>query len=272
VEYQDRHVTATPEGIRLDVVLAGLGSRFAAYAIDFVIQLVALFCFFQVLNYLAGPNPDETSSLRADGAAALFVLVDFMGYFVIAEMLSHGRSPGKQLAGLRVVLVGGQPVGFLGSLLRNVLRIVDFLPIVNVLGSVLILSTSRNQRLGDLAAGTVVIRERLAAERAVSPQSWSSGAGFAAPAGVSAYWAPGVPGAGYLPPGLAHWDVSAVPPEELALARTFLANRHGYTPEARQRLAAQLANRIWPFVAGPNVTPHPETFLEMVVQVKAARG
>ena len=183
MEYEDRHVTATPEGIRLDVVLAGLGSRFAAYAIDFVIQLVALFCFFQVLNYLAGPNPDETSSLLADGAAALFVLVDFMGYFVIAEMLSHGRSPGKQLAGLRVVLVGGQPVGFLGSLLRNVLRIVDFLPIVNVLGSVLILSTSRNQRLGDLAAGTVVIRERLAAERAVSPACRPTGRpAFTAPA------------------------------------------------------------------------------------------
>jgi uncharacterized RDD family membrane protein YckC len=272
VEYEDRHVTATPEGIRLDVVLAGLGSRFAAYAIDFAIQLVAFYAFTEVVSHVVGSNADETSSLLADGAFALFVLLDFMGYFVIAEMLFHGRSPGKRLAGLRVVLVGGQPVGFLGSLLRNVLRIVDFLPVLNVFGSVLILSTSRNQRLGDLAAGTVVIRERLAAERAVSPQSWTSGAGFAAPASVSVYWAPGVPGAGYMPPGLAHWDVSAVPPEELALARTFLANRHGYTPEARQRLAAQLANRIWPYVAGPNVAPHPETFLEMVLQVKAARG
>ena len=272
MEYEDRHVTATPEGIRLDVVLAGLGSRFAAYVIDFAFQLVAVYLFVRLLDYLIGSNPGETSSLLADGALALFILLDFMGYFVIAEMLFHGRSPGKRLAGLRVVLVGGQPVGFLGSLLRNVLRIVDFLPIINLIGSVLILSTSRNQRLGDLAAGTIVIRERVAAERAVPAQAWTSGAGFAAPAGASVYWAPGVPGAGYLPPGLAHWDVSAVPPEELALARTFLANRNGYTPEARQRLAAQLANRIWPYVAGPNVAPHPETFLELVLQVKAARG
>jgi hypothetical protein len=56
------------------------------------------------------------------------------------------------------------------------------------------------------------------------------------------------------------------------MARTFLANRAGYTPEARQRLAADLANRIWPFVAGPTVPPHPEAFLEMVLQVKGARG
>jgi hypothetical protein len=187
-------------------------------------------------------------------------------------MLFNGRSPGKRLAGLRVVRVGGQPVGFLASALRNLLRLIDFLPTFNILGSVLILSTTRNQRLGDLAAGTIVIREKVAAEAHAGGQSWASGTGFAAPAGASAYWAPGRPGGRWLPPELANWDVSAVPAEELALARTFVANRSGYTPAARQQLAVQLANRMWPYVAGPTVLPQPEAFLELVIQVKAARG
>jgi uncharacterized RDD family membrane protein YckC len=272
VEYEDRHVTATPEGIRLDVVLAGLGSRFAAYGFDLLLQLVVFYVFARVVGATVGSDTSETAALLSDGALALFALVDFILSFVAFELLLNGRSPGKRLAGLRVVRVGGQPVGFLASLLRNLFRIVDFLPTVYLFGSVLILATTRNQRLGDLAAGTLVIRDRVAAERAVPTAAWSSGAGFAAPAGASAYWAHGQPGGAWLPPELAHWDVSAVPPAELSLARAFLANRGGYTPQARQRLSEQLANRIWPFVAGPGVPPHPEAFLEMVLQVKAARG
>jgi uncharacterized RDD family membrane protein YckC len=272
VDYEDRHVTATPEGIRLDVVLAGLGSRFAAYAFDLLLQLVAFYVFGRVVGEAVGPNPSEAAGLLETGASSVFALLDFVLYFVAFEALFDGRSPGKRLAGLRVVRVGGQPVGFLASLLRNLLRIVDLLPVLYLFGSVLILATTRNQRLGDLAAGTLVIRDRVAAEKIVSTASFSSGAGFAAPVGTTAYWAPGHPGGAWLPPELAHWDVSAVPPDELSLARAFLANRAGYTPEARQRLSHQLANRIWPFVAGPSVPPHPEAFLEMVLQVKAARG
>jgi uncharacterized RDD family membrane protein YckC len=272
VEYEDRHVTATPEGIRLDVVLAGLGSRFVAYAFDLIVQLIVFYVFYRVLTYAVGSHPDEAAQLVADGAIAAFALVDFVLCFVVFDMLFNGRSPGKRLAGLRVVRAGGHPVGFVASLLRNLLRIVDFLPALYLVGSVLILATTRNQRLGDLAASTIVIRDRVASETTVSASVWASGAGFAAPAGNTAYWAAGHPGGTWLPPELMYWDVSAVPPEELALARAFVANRDGYTPEARQRLSQQLAGRLWPFVAGPTVPPHPEAFLEMVLQVKAARG
>jgi len=272
VDYEDRHVTATPEGIRLDVVLAGLGSRFIAYLFDVCVQTAALIAFLIVLHSFEGSNPDTTSVLIAVGSAVAFLFLDFIVYFVIFEMLFNGRSPGKRLAGLRVVRVSGQPVGFVASALRNLLRLVDFLPVLNLLGSVLILATTKNQRLGDLAAGTIVIRERVAAEQTLTDRAFSSGAAFAAPAGQASYWAAGQPPDHWLPPELAHWDVSAVPVEELALARTFLGNRDGYTPEARQRLAVQLANRIWPYVAGPSSPLHPERFLEMVLQVKAARG
>jgi len=68
------------------------------------------------------------------------------------------------------------------------------------------------------------------------------------------------------------WDISAVPVEELARARTFVNNWDGYTPAARFRLAYDLAARIWPFVGGPVGTPHPEQFLEAVLMVMAVRG
>lgn len=272
MEFEDRHVTATPEGIRLDVVLAGLGFRLAAYAFDIFVQAVALIVFLVVLFHLSDSASASTGALVDAGAISGFSLLDFIGYFIVSELFFHGRSPGKRLAGLRVVRTDGQPVGVLGSTVRNVLRVADFLPAFNALGCLLILATTRNQRLGDLAAGTIVIRERVAAERTLGAQSWSSGAGFAAPAAVSGYFPPaGTPGP-LLPPDLAHWDVSAVPAQELALARAFVANRAGYTPEARARLSVELAGRLWPYVAGPVTPPPAEAFVEMVVQVKAARG
>jgi uncharacterized RDD family membrane protein YckC len=272
VELDDRHVTATPEGVRLDVVLAGLGSRFQAYVLDLVLQVVAFVLFDLAQGAAVGGNSSETVQLIATGALSLFAFFDFVGYFVLCEMLWNGRSIGKRAAGIRVVRVDGGPVGFFPSLIRNVLRLVDFLPSAYVAGMLTILVTPRNQRLGDLAARTVVIRDRMAAAAAVPGQAWTSSAGFSASTGSQAFWAPGAPSGTWLPPALMHWDVSAVPAPELAMARTFLANRAGYTPEARQRLAADLANRIWPFVAGPTVPPHPEAFLEMVLQVKGARG
>ncbi|HLN05751.1 MAG TPA: RDD family protein [Acidimicrobiales bacterium] len=273
MEFEDRFVTVTPEGISLDVVLAGLGSRFIAFAIDFLLQMVALVAFLVVAFSTFGNNASNTSTLVLVGAFALFALIDFIGYFIFFEMLFNGRSPGKQMTGLRVVRVGGQPVGFWSSLLRNVLRLVDMqLGSVYLVGSVLILSTSRNQRLGDLIANTLVIRERVAAETQWKNPTWTSGAEFSAPAWSSTAWSPEAPGRAWLPPELAHWDVSAVPDSELALARAFLANRSGYTDEARRRLGADLANRMWPLVAGPTTPSQPEQFLEAVVLVKSARS
>jgi len=269
---EDRYVTPTPEGVSLDIVLAGLGSRFIAFLLDFVIQ-VALFVIVAIVIGLLFRGGDETSRLLAGGTVALVLLLDFIGYFIVCEMLWSGRSIGKRAAGTRVVRVNGAPIGFWSSLLRNFVRLVDMLPTpFYLVGSVLILSTSKNQRLGDLLGGTVVIRERQAAmtqQRGMSfsdPGQWVAAGAFAPP------WAPGYGGAPGLAPELAHWDVSAVTDQELTLVRTFLANRHGYSPEARANLALQLADRLWPQVAGPVTAPHPEQFLEAVLMVKSVRG
>ncbi|MGH9170040.1 MAG: RDD family protein [Acidimicrobiales bacterium] len=271
MEIDDRYVTAVPEGVHLEVVLGGLGSRFCAYLIDFIIQVAALAAVLIAWASLSR-HTGETGGLIAAGAFALFLLVDFIGYFVLFEMLWSGRSPGKRLTGIRVVKAGGQAVGFWASLLRNLGRLLDVLPSMNALGVVMILATTRNQRLGDLMAGTVVVRESVGVPSAQAPHPWSSGNAFQSTPGAPWAWAPSPFGAPWLPPELAHWDVSAVPGQELALLQTFLANRNGYTPDARQRLALDLANRLWPFVAGPSSLPPPEVFLEMVAQVKAVRG
>jgi uncharacterized RDD family membrane protein YckC len=269
---EDRHVTATPEGVSLNIVLAGLGSRCAAYAIDFLIQLVLYLVFALVLGYLIGGG-GETSRLLADGALALFFFLDFFGYFVLFEMLWSGRSIGKRANGLRVVRIDGSAPGFWSSTLRNVLRLIDMIPFpVYLVGSVLVLSTTRNQRLGDLAGGTLVIRNRTAASTAMAGRAWNDAAQWT---GVSSGigWVPASPyGPGVLPPELAHWDVSAITVADVTLVSMFLTNRGGYTPEARQRLGLDLARGLWPRVAGAHQNLGPEQFLEAVVLVKSIRG
>jgi uncharacterized RDD family membrane protein YckC len=266
---EDRHVTPTPEGVSLDLVLAGLGSRFAAFSLDFVIQ-VAIFAVVTPIVVVTTMNLG--SGLLTRGLVALIVLLDFFGYFVVCEMLWSGRSVGKRAAGTRVVRVNGAPVGFWSSLLRNVLRLVDMIPgIFYLVGSVLILATPRNQRLGDLTGDTLVIRERLGASTQWRTSSFADAAQWMSPAGTLGAWPSMALGAG-LPPELSHWDVSAVSDQELVLVRTFLANRAGYTPEARSRLSLQLAERLWPSVSGPSTPLHPEQFLEGVALVKAQRG
>jgi uncharacterized RDD family membrane protein YckC len=268
---EDRYVTPTPEGVSLDTVLAGLGSRFAAFSLDFLLQ-VAFFVIVLIVVVVALHGGGETSSLVAGGILSLVALLDFIGYFVICEMLWSGRSVGKRAAGTRVVRVGGAPVGFWSSLLRNITRLIDMLPgAFYLVGSVLILATPKNQRLGDLLGNTIVIRERQAAMVVQKGTSFSEPGQWGVPPGSGSLLPPGsyVPA---LPPELAHWDVSAVSDQELALVRTFLANRSGYTPEARGRLALQLADRLWPLVSGPVAPPHPEQFLEAVLLVKSVRG
>lgn len=269
---EDRYVTPTPEGVSLDTVLAGLGSRFAAFVLDFLLQ-VAFFGLVVIMAVVVLHNGGETSALIATGVLSLVFLLDFIGYFIICEMLWSGRSVGKRAAGTRVVRVSGAPVGFWSSLLRNITRLIDTMPgAFYLVGSVLILATSKNQRLGDLLGNTVVIRERHAAIVLQQGTSFADPGQWMAPGAPAPAWAP-APGASLpLPPSLAHWDVSAVNDQELTLVRTFLANRWGYTPEARGTLALQLADRLWPLVAGPVTPPHPEEFLEAVVWVKSVRG
>lgn len=243
MEYEDVITVSTPEGLELELTLAGVGSRFISALIDFLIEGTLITVLAISLINLA-PGPAAAAGIAVGSFALIF------GYHVLFETLASGRSPGKRAAGLRVVRAGGLPVRFRESAVRNIIRLIDLLPPVTYgLGAGVILATRRNQRLGDLAAGTLVVRER----RADRPAT-----GLSLPTPAIA--------------GAERWDVSAVTGEELVAVRRFLERRAQLDPHARARLAWDLAQRLRPKVAGAGSETTPEGFLEGLAAAKAARG
>ncbi|HTC81567.1 MAG TPA: RDD family protein [Acidimicrobiia bacterium] len=244
--YEDRISIPTPEGVELELVLAGVGSRLVATVIDYLVKGAILLALWIIGTAVGG---DEVGGFLLAGLVVASFLVWF-GYDVAFETLASGRTPGKRAAGLRVVRLGGEPVGFLASAVRNLLRLVDSLPGLYAVGALSVLFSRRNQRLGDLAAGTLVVRER----RAPLPVTRPFGPDFAVADRYAA------------------WDVSGVTSFELVTVRRFLERRWQLDPAARGRLGWELAERLRPKVAGAPADLHPEHFLEALAEAKAARG
>lgn len=143
-----RYQVETPEGIDLPLRPAGLPVRALAFCIDLGLRGLILGVLFTVLAFLG--------KLGAGLGSILLFAVSWW-YMVLFEVLNQGRSPGKQWMGLRVVQDDGTPVGWAASLLRNLLRFVDLLPFGYFLGAISCLQHPTFKRLGDLAAGTLVI-------------------------------------------------------------------------------------------------------------------
>src|SRR5215207_5451151 len=147
MEYEDRVRISTPEGVDVELTLAGIGSRFIAAILDLMIQGGVLLGAALLLGVTGG----DGSGFAVAVFSIIFFLV-FFGYDVLFEVRSRGRTLGKRWTGLRVVRTGGQPVTFVPSSIRNVLRLVDMLPAppLYAVGMVSIFVTGKNQRLGDL--------------------------------------------------------------------------------------------------------------------------
>jgi uncharacterized RDD family membrane protein YckC len=239
--FEDRLAIATPEGVEVELTLAGIGSRFIAGGIDFAIQLVVIGALAVILNQASAAGVALFTSLA-------FALIFF--YDVLFEVLGRGKTPGKRLTGLRVVRSGGRPITFVRSALRNILRIVDILPGFYAVGMTTIFITAHNQRLGDLAAGTHVVRDR----------HGDRGAAAAPP-----------PPTHVAPGPAAAWDVSAVSAGDVAAVRTFLERRADIDRSARTAIARELADRLRPLVGGAPEGMADEIFLELLVAAKAAR-
>ena len=156
----------TPEQIELMLEPAGLGARTVAWVVDALLKglvLLGLALLGLLFAGLTGADVGDWLSgyyLALLLAAAAGVL---MAYDVYFEVRHNGQTPGKRHQGIRVMREGGGPVDFRSACLRWLLAVVDFLPMLYLLGATLILLSRRRQRLGDLAAGTLVIRERTAA-------------------------------------------------------------------------------------------------------------
>jgi uncharacterized RDD family membrane protein YckC len=213
----------TPEAVALEFRTANLGSRILAYLLDMVIVALGI-----LVGLLAVALIGQASDVVVpDWVALTIVLVLlpgwWLGYFIAFETLWRGRTPGKAALGLRVVTKEGAPVRFRHAAVRALLGIVDFLVMGGFFAVVFILLTRDNQRLGDLVAGTLVLRERSA---------------LAAPAPV--VFGP--------PPGLEAYtstlDVGALGTEEYLAVRTFLLRAASLPPGPRSALALQLANPL----------------------------
>ncbi len=204
----------TPEHVRLDYVLADLGSRAAAFSIDMGV-MVGCVLVIGLAWYHAGALGDFVEA----AGRTILIFAAFMaqwGYFMLFEGLGGGRTPGKRAIGLRVIHVGGEPLSFQGSVLRNLIRIVDLQPFPSGLaGAICILVNRRAQRLGDLVAGTMVVRDAGGSELV-------SGDG--------------------LPPARVGRPVLSV--EQFELLAGYMARRVGLDPGIRRRVSASVLKAL----------------------------
>jgi uncharacterized RDD family membrane protein YckC len=170
IETEETLVIETPERVPLAFALASIGNRFLAVAIDHVIQLVVILIVEWIFMTAAGVGTDEDGvvlgvfqSEAPKWILAIMLLIVFLlftGYFIFFEWLWDGQTPGKRLMKLRVIRDDGRPITLWEAIARNLLRIFDAIPGLYSIGLIVIFLNSRDQRVGDVFAGTVVIRER----------------------------------------------------------------------------------------------------------------
>jgi len=170
---QDEYTIETPENVSFGYEVAGIGSRFIGALVDNFILGIAFFLLnlflLQVLAWVGGLDgataiADElgASDWLAGIVTALYILLNFIllwGYYIVFELIWNGQTIGKRVAKIRVVRLNGNPVGFLEIVVRNLLRVVDFLPAGYAIGLVVMFFDRHARRLGDFAAGTLVIKE-----------------------------------------------------------------------------------------------------------------
>lgn len=241
----------TGESVAFRYDLAGLGSRFLAVLIDIGIQIgiaLAIVLLFVIAAATLGPKAAAIpAKLRATGGSlveAAFVFCAFLlffGYFILFEWLWQGRTPGKRIVGIRVVRDGGFPLDFTASAIRNIVRILELLLTLYFVSAISTLLSPLNRRLGDYAAGTIVVRDTRF-ERT--------------------------------PFGVMRRDEDPVMRDldaaERELIRRYAERRGTLAPAARVPLAAHIAQRIRPKLAAPFDHLDDDALLEHLAQIQAA--
>lgn len=174
IETEETLIIETPERVQLEFALASIGNRFLAVTIDHFIQFLSMFVIIWIMLTIAGYSSsdvvdasDKIFTEMPKWVTAILIIalfLTFAGYFILFEWLWNGQTPGKRLLKLRVIREDGRPLTLWEAIARNLLRIGDAVPgfIIPVysVGLIVIFLSSRDQRLGDVFAGTVVIRER----------------------------------------------------------------------------------------------------------------
>lgn len=241
----------TPESVDLAYEPVGLGSRFQAAFLDGLIQLGAVIVIGLLM--LATGIVTGWGKFELLGNITFAILLLLLGllfgvYKMLFEAIWNGQTPGKRMAGIRVVRANGLPVTFLQVVIRNLMRIVDYLPGWYALGSLCLLFSKQHQRLGDMAAGTVVVRDRKAAAPVV-PVSLNREASV----------------------DLERLTEHArrLTEADLAPVRSFLQRRNQIQIEHRTRIAWQLSDSLAAKMGWQERLQQPEAFLEEILFVRA---
>ena len=211
----------TPEAVVLEFETAGLASRLLSGFVDAVIQTLILVAVLFAAFGLSEVGLD----VGGLGTAFLYVLFFLLifGYPAAFETLWRGRTPGKALLGLRVVTIEGGPIRFRHAAIRAILGVFDKYVGSGLVGVLAVLGTRRNQRMGDLVGGTIVLRERSGARAPAAVR-------FSAPPGLEAF--------------VASLDVARLGHEDYGTVRSFLLRAASLSPAARAHLATQLAGPL----------------------------
>ena len=245
----------TPESIAFYYELAGLGSRFLAVTIDGILQTLVVIVIV-LLGAWGTPGTTELgkmlglhdATVTAIQWAILIVLIFlvYFGYFVAFESVWNGQTPGKRAIGIRVVRDGGYPITFMDAVIRNLIRVIEF-PLVYIPSIISALISPQNKRLGDLAAGTIVVRDR--AFEVADATSWMASDGPASD---------GDPIAG----------IERISEDEFALAERYLARSHMLDPRAAQETAKRIAEAMRRKL-GPEAAAYSDH--DLIVRIAAGR-
>jgi len=175
----------TPENVAFGYQVAGIGSRFLATLLDTIIvvlvQVIVLVVLAFLINIFHGSALADQFSAWIIAIFGLIASLFYWGYYVFFEMLWNGQTPGKRWVGLRVIRMDGTPITLSESLIRNLARLVDFLPAAYGIGVITMFIDKQSRRLGDLAAGTLVVQDRapitiqeLSVKRTIHLRPWAN--------------------------------------------------------------------------------------------------
>lgn len=238
--------------------LAGIGSRFIAVLVDTILWFAALFAIGLLFTIFL-PAISAFNRLSYQWTVAIFIFLVFLfnwGYFTLFEAFWNGRTPGKKIAKIRVIQQSGRPIGLFESMARNFIRYVDQIPSFYAVGVITMFVTKQHQRLGDLAAGTLVVQDR---EQEAPLWSESGSRTFTA-ASFKPQTAPSEPHTQVTLPAA---EIGKLSTGDLEVLEGFFARRLDMPLDVRQKLAERIAAAI---CTKSGLEPPPgfsiETFLE----------
>jgi uncharacterized RDD family membrane protein YckC len=227
----------TPENVEVTYELAGLATRMRSAALDTLLQGFALITLWMVLApFAAAAGPTLANWLIAIGVLLSFMI--FVGYYLFFETRWNGQTPGKRVTGTRVMKDGGFPIDFRSAVVRNLVRLFDLMPGPYAVGFTAAFFSPEYKRLGDYAAGTVVVRERPGVAPRLEPV-----------------------------PDLESGPENLPGAEDLHAIQHFLHRRRDLAPETRAAYARRLALGYGRMLGYPldHVAAGPEQFLQWLV-------